>query len=56
MTKKKFPQRKPEKHMDEKELLAKVESKIYGNKPKGDMEQLKETIKSKMKDFDKFSL
>lgn len=46
----KMPQRKPEKVMNEKELLAKVESKIYGNKPKGDMERLRTEVKHRLDD------
>ena len=51
MTKsKKIPQRKPEKVMNEKELLAKIESKIYGNKPTEDMERLSQEVRHKLDD------
>lgn len=52
----KLPQRKPEKHMDDKELLNKLETKIYGKEKKGDMEKLADVVKSRLKNFDKFSI
>lgn len=52
---KKLPQRKPEKFMSDKEIIKKLEEKIYG-KPKPDMERLSEAVKNKLKDFDRFSI
>lgn len=52
---KKFPQRKPEKHMNDKELLKKLETKIYG-KEKKDMEKLVDTVKDRLKNYNKFSI
>ncbi len=52
----KLPQRKPNKVMDEKELLKKLETKIYGKEKKDDMIKLRDTVKDRMKDFNKFSI
>lgn len=45
----------PNKILSIEELRKKVETKIYG-KEKKDMEKLGEVVKSKLKEFDKFSI
>lgn len=52
----KTPQRKNHKSMSDVELKTKLENKIYGPKPKTDNERLEDTIKNKLKDFDRFSI
>lgn len=41
--------------MTEKELLKKLETKIYG-KEKKDMEKLSDAVKDRLKNYNKFSL
>jgi len=42
--------------MTDKEFQEKIENKLYGTKPKGDMDKLSEAVKSKLKDFGRFSI
>ena len=45
----------PNKILPIEELRKKVETKIYG-KEKKDMEKLSDVVKSKLKDFERFSI
>lgn len=51
----KFKKHTPNKIMPIEELKKKVEAKIYGKERK-DMEKLSEVVKSKLKEFDRFSI